>query len=119
VPAAGPRDAPPQQSHQGGQGEQARRAPVRRVHHLSRRPVPCPDVPGGCSRCTGLIALLYRDARGRFVSLRTTVRQAARKARRRQLPTVFAEQLVLFCFIVAAAVDITLLGGDRLQRWRN
>jgi hypothetical protein len=51
---------------------------------------------GECSRCTGLIALLYRDARGRVVSLRTTVRQAARKARTRRLPTVFAEQLVLF-----------------------
>jgi len=35
---------------------------------------------GECSRCTGLIALLYRDARGRFVSLHTTVRMAARKA---------------------------------------
>ena len=36
---------------------------------------------GECSRCTGLIALLYRDARGRFISLRTTIRQATRKAR--------------------------------------
>jgi len=50
---------------------------------------------GECSRCTGLIGCCTGRP-GRFVSLHTTVRMAARKARRRQLPTVFAEQLVLF-----------------------
>lgn len=51
---------------------------------------------GECTRCTGLLSLLYRNALGRFMALTVVVVRQVRRVRRGKSRSEAATQLNLF-----------------------